>query len=44
MIALFPIQARYLEWTWDRLIAISLFAVPIWLVLYFGLMPFRNSK
>ena len=44
MIALFPIQARYLEWTWDRLIAIALFAVPIWLVLHFGLMPIRNRK
>src|SRR6266567_260177 len=38
MIAIFPLQARYLEWTWDRLIAIVLFAVPIWLVLHFGLM------
>ena len=44
MIAIFPIQARYLEWTWDRLVAIALFAVPIWLVLHFGLMPIRNRK
>lgn len=44
MIAIFPIQARYLEWTWNRLIAIILFAVPIWLVLHFGLMPIRNRK
>ena len=42
MIAIFPLQARYLEWTWERLIAIALFAVPIWLVLHFGLMPIRN--
>ena len=42
MIAIFPLQARYLEWTWDRLIAIALFAVPLWLVLHFGLMPIRN--
>jgi hypothetical protein len=44
MITIFPIQARYLEWTWDRLIAIALLAVPIWLVLHFGLMPVRNRK
>jgi len=44
MIAIFPIQARYLEWTWDRLLAIAVFAVPIWLVLHFGLMPIRHRK
>jgi hypothetical protein len=42
MIAIFPIQSHYLEWTWERLIAIILFAVPIWLLLHFGLMPVRN--
>jgi hypothetical protein len=44
MIAIFPMQARVLAWTWDNLITISLFAVPIWLVLHFGLMPIRNKK
>jgi hypothetical protein len=44
MITIFPIQAQYLTWTWDRLIAIALFAVPIWLILHFGLMPIRNRK
>lgn len=44
MITLFPIQAHYLPWTWERLIAIALFAVPAWLVLHFGLMPLRKSK
>ena len=44
MIAIFPIQARVLEWSWDRLLAIALFAVPTWLVLHFGLMPLRNRK
>ena len=44
MIAIFPLQARYLEWTWDRLIAIVIFSVPIWLLLHFGLMPIRNRK
>lgn len=42
MIAIFPIQSHYLEWTWERLLAIILFAVPIWLLLHFGLMPVRN--
>ena len=44
MITLFPIQAHYLPWTWDGLIAIALFAIPAWLVLHFGLMPLRKSK
>src|SRR6185295_11932946 len=44
MIAIFPMQARVLGWTWDYLIAIALFAVPVWLVLHFGLMPVRNRK
>jgi len=42
MITIFPIQAHYLPWTWERLAAIVLFAVPVWLVLHFGLMPVRN--
>ena len=44
MITIYPIQAHYLYWTWDRLSAIALFAVPIWLVLHFGLMPLRGGK
>jgi hypothetical protein len=45
MITIFPIQAHIgMEWTWGRLLAIALFAVPIWLALHFGLMPLRNSK
>ena len=44
MIAIFPIQSHYLEWTWERLATIAIFAVPIWLVLRFGLMPLRNQK
>ena len=42
MITIFPIQSHYLGWTWDRLAAIAIFAVPIWLVLHFGLWPVRN--
>lgn len=37
-----PVQAYHLDWTWDRLIAIAIFAVPVWLALHFGLMPIRN--
>jgi hypothetical protein len=44
MIALYPIQAHYLAWTWDRLLAIALFAVPTWLILHFGLWPIRNRN
>ena len=44
MITLYPIQAHCLPWTWERLSALALFAVPVWLVLHFGLMPFRSSK
>jgi hypothetical protein len=44
MITIFPIQAHYpgMDWTWDRLAAIALFAVPVWLALHFGLMPVRK--
>jgi hypothetical protein len=44
MITIYPIQAHALEWTWDRLTAIAIFAVPVWLVLHFGLMPLRGRK
>jgi hypothetical protein len=44
MIVLFPIQSNYLKWSWERLVALLLFAVPIWLLLHFGLMPIRNRK
>jgi hypothetical protein len=42
MISIFPIQAHYLGWTWDRVAAIALFGAPIWMVLHFGLMPLRR--
>lgn len=44
MITIFPIQARALAWSWERVIAIALFALPVWLVLHFGLMPIRGRK
>jgi hypothetical protein len=44
MIMIFPIQSHApgMEWTWSRLIAIAVFAVPVWLLLHFGLMPLRK--
>jgi hypothetical protein len=42
MITIFPMQAHYLAWTWERLAVIVLFALPIWLVLHFGLWPLRK--
>ena len=44
MITIFPIQSHYLPWTWGRLEAIVIFAIPIWLALHFGLMPLRSQK
>lgn len=43
MITIFPIQAHYLAWTWERVAAIGLFAIPAWLLLHFGLMPLRGK-
>lgn len=42
MIAIFPIQAHYLAWSWERVIAIVEFAGPVWLGLHFGLLPLRS--
>jgi hypothetical protein len=44
MITIYPIQAHALLWTWERLGAILLFAVPVWLLLHYGLMPLRGRK
>jgi hypothetical protein len=41
-IAMFPIQAHYLHWTWERLAVILVFAVPVWIVVHLGLMPLRK--
>jgi hypothetical protein len=42
MIAAYPIQAHYLAWSWERLLAMVMVGVPLWLLLHFGLMPVRN--
>ena len=43
MIMIFPMQARCLPWTWERLAAIVLFALPVWLLLHLGLSPLRSK-
>ena len=42
MVAMFPMQAHYLKWSWDHLITILLFAIPVWLVVHLGTMPLRR--
>ena len=32
-IAIFPIQANYLKWSWERVVAILIFVIPTWLIL-----------
>ena len=44
MITIYPMQAHYLPWTWMRVAAVALFALPVWLILHFGLMPLRGDK
>jgi len=42
MITIYPMQTHWLAWTWLRLETIALFAVPVWVVMYVGLMPLRK--
>ncbi len=42
MITIFVMQSNYLAWTWDRLIAIVGFAVPVWIVVHFTFKPLRG--
>jgi len=42
MIAIFPMQAKYLDWSWDRVVAILAFALPLWVLLHLGLAPLRK--
>ncbi len=44
MIAIYPIQAHVLDWTWQRLAAIGVFAIPLWVVLHLGLWPLRQRR
>lgn len=43
MIAIFPMQSGHLPWTWGCAQSIAIFALPIWLILHFGLMPLRRK-
>ena len=43
MIMIFPMQGRFLPWTWERLAAIALFTLPVWLLLHLGLSPLRGK-
>lgn len=42
MITIFPMQSGHVPWSWDAVIAILAFAVPIWMLFHFGLLPFRK--
>jgi hypothetical protein len=42
MIAIFPMQSMELAWTWERVFAIALFAVPCWVLMHFGFKPLRK--
>ena len=42
LVMMFPMQSGALEWSWDRLVAIVLFALPAWLLVHVGLMPVRK--
>ncbi len=42
MIAIFPMQSRYLDWSWERVMIILAFAVPVWLLAHLLLLPFRR--
>ena len=43
MIAIFPIQANYLQWSWERVTAILLFALPTWVIVHYALAPWRKK-
>lgn len=42
MITIFAMQSNYLAWTWDRLIAIAVFSVPVWIAVHFTFKPIRG--
>jgi hypothetical protein len=44
MIAIFPMQSAYLAWSWNRVAAILIFAVPLWLVVDLAFLPVRRSR
>jgi hypothetical protein len=44
MITIFPIQANFLDWSLMRLVAIVIFAIPIWGVVSLAFLPLRLRK
>ena len=42
MITVYAIQANYLQWSWDRVAAIVVFALPVWLGVHLVLKPWRK--
>lgn len=43
MITIFPIQSGYLDWSWQVVTVIVLFAIPIWLLMHLIFMPVRRK-
>ena len=39
MISIFPIQSNCLPWSWERLAAIAIFAVPVWIGIELLVLP-----
>jgi hypothetical protein len=44
MIAIFPMQSAYLAWSWDRVAAILLFALPLWVCVDLAFVPVRRNR
>lgn len=42
MIAVFPVQAGHLAWSWQRVAAIVVFALPVWMLVHLALWPLRR--
>lgn len=44
MITIFPLQASYLPWTFTRLFAILVFAIPAWIIVSLLFLPLRSRN
>ena len=42
MIAIFPMQSGYLAWSWNRVVAIILFSLPVWIGVHLLMKLFRK--
>ena len=43
-VALIPVQSGHLAWNRDRVVAILVFAVPVWLAVHLALLPLRRRQ